>query len=48
MDKYWAEFWNSGSVSDYLNYIENENEKVKENDNLYQGFSDKGTDNRGE
>lgn len=48
MDDFWNKFWSSGSVDDYLNYKENENEKVKEYDNLYQGLSDKGTDNRGE
>lgn len=46
MDNKWAEFWNSGSVFDYLDY--KENEKVKDDENLYQGLSNKGTDNRGE
>lgn len=46
MDNKWAEFWSTGSVYDYLNY--KENEKVKDDDNLCQGLSNKGTDDRGE
>jgi hypothetical protein len=46
MDNKWDEFWATGSIYDYLEY--KKNEKVKEDDNLYQGFSNKGTDNRGE
>ena len=46
MDDKWAQFVESGSIFDYLNY--RENEKVKEDDNLYQGLSNKGADNRGE
>lgn len=46
MDDKWAQFVESGSIFDYLNY--KENEKVKEDDNLYQGLSNKGADNRGE
>lgn len=45
-DKGWNEFWNSGSVFDYLNY--KKNEKVKDDDNICQGISNKGADNRGE
>lgn len=46
MDDKWTEFMNSGSVFDYLIY--RENEKVKDDDNLNQGISNKGADNRGE
>lgn len=46
MDENWAQFVSTGSVTDYLKY--KENEKVKEDDNLYQGLSNKGADNRGE
>lgn len=46
MDNEWAQFWNSGSVIDYLKY--KENEKVKDDDNLYKGLGNKGADNRGE
>lgn len=45
-DDKWNDFVNSGSILDYLKY--KENEKVKENENLYQGLSNQRTDNRGE
>lgn len=45
-DKNWNEFWNSGSIQDYLNY--KKNEKAEQNGNYYQGFSNQGTNNRGE
>lgn len=45
-DKGWDDFWNSGSIFDYLNY--KEHEKVQEDVNFYQGISNKGADNRGE
>lgn len=45
-DKNWMNFWQTGSVQDYLNY--KENEKAKQDDNYNQGFSNQRTDNRGE
>ncbi|MCM1115650.1 MAG: hypothetical protein NC397_09160 [Clostridium sp.] len=45
-DENWNAFWKSGSIYDYLNF--KENEKVKDDDNLYQGFSNQRADNRGE
>ena len=46
MDDKWTQFLNSGSVFDYLEY--KKNEKVKDDDNLYQGLGNKGTNDRGE
>ena len=46
LDKSWQEFWNTGSVQDYLNY--KNNEKAKPDENCNQGFSNQRTDNRGE
>lgn len=46
IDKYWDEFWNTGSIIDYLNY--KENEKAKDNDDFSKGISNQGTDYRGE
>lgn len=44
--KEWLSFWRSGSIQDYLNY--KEKEKAVQNDNYNQGFSNQGTDYRGE
>lgn len=45
-DKSWANFWNSGSVYDYLDY--KENEKAADDDGINQRIGNKGADNRGE
>lgn len=45
-DDKWNDFVKTGSVIDYLKY--KDNEKVKEYENLYQGLSNQGTNNRGE
>lgn len=45
-DKNWQEFWNTGSVQNYLNYIDNE--KAKNNENYNKGTGNQGADNRGE
>lgn len=43
----WNEFWNSGSVYDYLNYKKNE-KAAGDDDNFNKGFSNQRTDDRGE
>lgn len=45
-DKYWNEFWNSGSVPDYLKY--KKNEKAKQDYDFNEGLSNQRTDDRGE
>ncbi len=45
-DKNWNQFWNSGSVLDYLIY--KKNEKAEEDDDFDQGISNQRADNRGE
>lgn len=42
----WNEFWNSGSIYDYLNY--KNSEKAEDDDDFNEGFGNQRTDNRGE
>lgn len=46
MDDGWQQFLNTGSVEDYLSY--KLNEKAKDDENFNKGFSNQGTNNRGE
>ncbi len=46
MDEDWLNFWETGSVNDYLNY--KKNEKAYQNDDYDQRLSNQRTDNWGE
>ncbi len=46
MDEDWLNFWETGSVNDYLNY--KKNEKAYQNDDYNQRLSNQRTDNWGE
>lgn len=45
-DKNWNEFWNSGSIFDYLKY--KDNEKVQQDEYFDKGISNQRTNNWGE
>lgn len=46
MDDKWLNFWNTGSVEDYLDY--KMNEKVLKDENNDKGISNQRADDRGE
>lgn len=49
LDSNWVRFTQTGNINDYLKYKQSEHElKAENNADKYQGFSDKGTDYRGE
>lgn len=47
-DNGWAEFWNSGSVSDYLKYKDREKEQAQDYGGFNKGIGNQTADNRGE
>ncbi|MDE6123824.1 MAG: hypothetical protein K2G22_01170 [Eubacterium sp.] len=48
LDENWVNFTQTGNINDYLKYKQNEKLKAENNAKNNQGFSDKGTDYRGE